>query len=98
MVEINGKKLEMKLDTGAQVNVLPLKVYTRLSRSPLIRSRDKLISYSGHKLNTTGKATLLVGIKDKFSPVEFQVVDHKAQPVLGLQSCLELQLIKGCIQ
>ena len=94
VVEINGKKLEMKLDTGAQVNVLPLKVYTRLSRSPLKRSRDKLISYSGHKLNTIGKATLLVGTKDKFSPVEFQVVDHKAQPVLGLQSCLELQLIK----
>lgn len=94
VVEISGKKLEMKLDTGAQVNVLPLGVYKRLSSSQLKKSRVKLISYSGHKLNSMGKAILLVGTKNKFSPVEFQVVDHKAQPVLGLQTCLDLQLIK----
>ena len=94
VVDINGKKLEMKLDTGSQVNVLPIKIYNRLSNSTLQKSRCKLISYSGHKLNTIGKATLLVGTKEKFSPVEFQVVDHQAQPVLGLQTCLELQLIK----
>ena len=83
IVEISGKKLEMKLDTGSQVNVLPIKVYNKLSSSPLRKSRCRLISHSGHKLNTIGKATLLVGTKEKFSPVEFQVVDHKSQPVLG---------------
>ena len=94
VVEICGKKLEMKLDTGAQVNVLPYKIYNRLSRNILKKSRVKLVSYSGHKLNTLGKATLLVGTKDAFSPVEFQIVDHKVQPVLGLQTCLDLKLIK----
>ena len=94
VVEISGKKLEMKLDTGSQVNVLPFKIYNRLSSSPLRKSRCRLISYSGHKLNTIGKATLLVGTREKFTPVEFQVVDHKSQPVLGLQTCLDLQLIK----
>ena len=69
VVEISGKKLEMKLDTGSQVNVLPIKVYNRLSSSPLRKSRCKLISYSGHKLNTIGKATLLVGSREKFTPV-----------------------------
>lgn len=67
------------------------KSYIRLTSSPLKKSRCKLISYSGYKLNTIGKASLLVGAKEKFSPVE--VVDHKAQPVLGLQTCLDLQLI-----
>ena len=45
-------------------------------------------------LNTTGKATILVGTREKFTPVDFQVVDHKSQPILGLQTCLDLQLIK----
>ena len=94
VVEISDKKLEMKLDTGSQVNVLPIKIYNKLSSSPLRKSRCRLISYSGHKLNTIGKATLLVGTREKFTPVEFQVVDHKSQPVLGLQTCLDLQLIK----
>ena len=95
VVEICAKKLEMKLDTGAQVNVLPYKLYNRLSRSPLKKSRVKLVFYSGHKLNTLGKATLLVGTKDAFSPVpEFQIVNHKVQPALGLHTCLDLKLIK----
>ena len=68
VVEISGKKLEMKLDTGSQVNVLPFKVYNRLSSSPLRKSRCRLVSYSGHKLNTIGKATLLVGTREKFTP------------------------------
>ena len=94
VVEISGKKLEMKLNTGSQVNVLPVKVYNRLNSSPLRKSRCRLTSYSGHLLNTIGKATLLVGTREKFTPVEFQVVDHKSQPVLGLQTCLDLQLIE----
>ena len=49
------KKLEVKMDPGAQVSVLPHKVYNRLSRS---------------------------------------LLDHKVQPVLGLQTCLEPKLIK----
>ena len=94
VVEISGKRLKIKLDTGAQVNVLPVKVHSRPSNSPLTKSRVKLVSYSGHKLDTIAKATLLVGAKEKFFPVEFQVADHKAEPVLGLQTCLDLQLIK----
>ena len=94
VVEICGKRLKIKLDTGAQVNVLPVKVHTRPSNSPWTKSRVKLLPYSGHKVNTITKATLLVGAKEKFFPVEFQMADHKAEPVLGLQTCLDLQLIK----
>ena len=56
----------------------------------------QFISNIPRKLNTLGKATLLVGTKDAFSPVEFQIVDHKVhvQLVLGLQTCLDLKLIK----
>ena len=74
VIEICGKNLEIKLDTGAQVNVQPYKLYNRLIWSLLKKSRVKLVSYAGRKLNTLGKATLLVGTKDVFSPVEFQIV------------------------
>ena len=71
------------------MNVLPIKGYNRLSSSPLRKSRCRLVSYSGYKLNTIGKATLLVGTREKFTLVELQVVDHKSQPVFGLRGLVK---------
>ena len=89
VVEISGKTLEMKLDTGSQVKSIQ---YTEESSFGKIKIQS--FSYSGNKLNTIDKATLLLGTRGKFTPVEFQVVDNESQPVLGLQTCLDLQLIK----
>ena len=37
--------------------------------------------------------TLLVSTKDKYVPVEFEIVKSKATPIFGLKTCLELNLI-----
>lgn len=92
-VKILQKNVNVKLDTGAQCNVLPLHVYKQISNKPLKRSKSRLVSYSGHKLDTVGKATLLVSTKDKFVPVEFEIVKNKATPPFGLKTCLKLNLI-----
>ena len=55
-----------EVDAGAQCNVLPLHVYTQINRNkPLKSSNSRLVSYSGHRLDTVGKVTLLVSTKDK---------------------------------
>ena len=41
-----------------------------------------------------GKATLPVKLKGKFHPVEFHVIEHLATPVIGLQTCNDLILVK----
>ena len=93
-VKIQNKNISVKLDTGAQCNVLPLHVYKQINRNkPLKRSNSRLVSYSGHRLDTVGKVTLLVSTKDKYVPVEFEIVKNKATPIFGLKTCLELNLI-----
>ena len=92
-VKILKQNVSVKLDTGAQCNVLPLHVYKQISNKPLKRSKSRLVSYSGHRLDTVGKVTRLVSSKDKYVPVEFVIVKNKAAPIFGLQTCLELNLI-----
>ena len=92
-MKICGKTVNMKLDTGAQCNVLPYHVYKQISHKPLKASKSRLVSYSGHRLNTVGKVTLLVSTKNKYIPLEFEIVKDKSMPILGLKACLELNLI-----
>ena len=92
-VKICKKTVSMKLDTGAQCNVLPLHIYNQISDRPLKPSKSRLVSYSGHRLNTVGKVTLLVSTKNKYVPIEFEIVKDKLTPLFGLKACLELNLI-----
>ena len=71
----------MKLDTGAQCNVLPYSLYCKLTREKLRKSNTRLVSYTDHKIPVMGKATLPVKLKGKFHPVEFHVIEHPATPV-----------------
>ena len=87
------KTVNMKLDTGAQCNVLPYHVYKQISHKPLKASKSRLVSYSGHRLNTVGKVTLLVSTKNKYIPLKFEIVKEKTMPILGLKACLESNLI-----
>ena len=89
-VVINSLQVTMKLDTGAQCNSL----YCKLTREKLRKSNTRLVSYTGHKIPVMGKATLSVNLKGKFHPVEFHVIEHPATPVIGLQTCNDLNLVK----
>ena len=75
----------MKFDTGTQCNVLLYHVYKQISHKPLKASKSRLVSYSGHRLNTVGKVTLLVSTKNKCIPLKFEIVKEKSMPILGLK-------------
>lgn len=93
------KYLYVKLDTGAQCNVLP---YYKLKQ---LKLRDEnieqsgayLTNYNGSKLNVIGKINLKCetskGLK---SVIEFQVVDcdHNTPAILGLPTLESLNLVK----
>ena len=74
-VEINENLVQLKLDTGAQCNVISKHLYKSMGGRQLYKSRVKLISYSGHKLQPMGKTNLAVGYKPQFYTLEFQLVD-----------------------
>lgn len=63
-VKILKKNVNVKLETGSQSNVLSLHVYEQISNKRLKRSKSRVVSFSGHRLGTGDKATLLVSTKD----------------------------------
>ncbi len=96
-VEINTEKTKCKIDTGAQCNVLPLSTYHKLigTKGKLSKSKVKLISFSGHRTTPEGKIVTLIQHKNKYYPVEFQVVDiQHTTPILGVLTSQELGLVK----
>lgn len=52
---INNLQLNMKLDTGAQCNVLPHSLYCKLTREKLKKSNTRPVSYTGDKIPVKGK-------------------------------------------
>jgi len=57
-------------------------------------SRARLVTYAGQCLKPKGKCLLLTEYKRKYHDIEFQILDEKVQPVLGLKTCVRLGLIK----
>ncbi|VDI83090.1 Hypothetical predicted protein [Mytilus galloprovincialis] len=87
--KLQGKTVQFKIDTGAQVNILPLSIYKKLSNVKLSKTSTSLTSYSGDKLKVIGKCSLY--LKDK--NCEFFVTDTNQSPLLGFKASNELGLI-----
>jgi hypothetical protein len=53
----------------------------------------RLVTFGGQHITPVGKAVLLCEHKNKFRPIEFEVVENVSN-VLGLGTCEELGLVK----
>ena len=91
-----GDTIRFKVDTGAQTNVLPLSTYQNLKNPPpMIKTQQRLQSYTGQSLNVKGKININCSYKENPINQEFVIVDiHHSQPILGLKTCLNLNVIK----
>lgn len=94
-IGIGIKTLRMKIDTGAQVNVIPSSHFASLGiKGPLQHTSKRLTAYGGKPLNVLGYRKLKCTHKDKTSHAEFYVVDSpNACPILGLETCLSLGIV-----
>ena len=90
--------VEYKLDSAAQVNILPEHIYKELRVRPkLYRTRVKLTSNSGDCIPVKGKVIAKIEKgQNRSYPVQFFVVPAKSVPIIGLNTCEKLQLIKRC--
>ena len=95
-IEIGNKKVlvSFKLDTGAQVNVIPFHVFHQLGYGNLESTTRRLFGYGGKPLKVEGKCTLVCSYKGTQGKHHFYVVSRQAPPILGLSSCLSLNLIQ----
>ena len=84
-VTMEGKGLEMEVDTGAAVSILPYREYERsFSHLALKPSRVKLKTYSGERITPKGELTVDVKIKGRiYYQLPLIVVDSPGPPLLG---------------
>ena len=95
-MEINGKQVELKIDTGAKCNVITLDLFKSLSGGEEIdQSRAlQLIAYGGDTLSTLGTENFECNLKSRHRNLEFHVVNRQVTPLLGLVDSLSLNLIQ----
>ena len=92
-VEIEKKKISIKLDTGAQCNLLPLKLYEEITNKQLDSSKVQLKTYSREKLQPVGQKVLPVKSKGLMYKLLFQVVKDDFAPIIGGEDCEKMNLV-----
>lgn len=87
-------KVNFKIDTGAEANVLPLAVAAQL-QVDILPSTAGLTSYSRHRIKNIGKAQLHLRSNDTDQgPVWFELVEGEYPAILGQASSVELGVVR----
>ncbi|XP_036322132.1 uncharacterized protein K02A2.6-like [Rhagoletis pomonella] len=94
-IRVNDCLINFKLDTGADVNILPYKYFKKyLKNTALDTGGLSPRSYSGADLDYKGIIECVVMCRNEIKILPFTVVDTPYEPLLGLEACEQLNLIK----
>lgn len=93
---INGCDIKFKLDTGADVNVLPRHCLLDIgiAEHELSAASVKLKAYAGNDIKVIGRCNLKVGYKERDYILDFIIADVLSPPILGRESCCELNVVQ----
>ena len=82
----NEGKVSVKLDTGAEVSVVPSKIYESLNPKPPLRNTSMILSaYGGTPIQPNGICKLTCDTPGSENmPQDFYVTPVDAHPILGL--------------
>ncbi|UYV79499.1 K02A2.6-like [Cordylochernes scorpioides] len=95
LIYIQGHPVDIKLDTGADVNILPERLIKEWPNMPLLETADcKIYTYTGQQIPVVGKCQLDCKTKYACRKVTFLIVNNSAVPILGLDECEKLNLVK----
>ncbi|UYV81408.1 K02A2.6-like [Cordylochernes scorpioides] len=95
LIYIQGHPVDIKLDTGADVNILPVSLIKEWPNMPLLETADcKIYTYTGQQIPVVGKCLLDCKTKYACRKVTFLIVNNSAVPILGLDECVKLNLVK----
>ena len=86
-------KIQFKIDTGAQVNVIPTSVYKQLKKQPhLQKTSQRLFGSTGKPTELAGCINLRCTYKHKSYRGTFFIANtaNHSQPFLGLQASVDL--------
>ena len=94
----NSTDVAFQLDCGATCNLLSLKEFPSIMENPkdlyLKKTSATLKMYNGTTMSPLGKSTLTCAKGEISKDVDFFIVDQDVRPLLGAETCQELNLIK----
>ena len=88
--------MKFNVDTGAQINVIPITAFDTLAESRMKHLKPtqvRLTGYSGNVVPTTGSCRIECKLRDKPHTLEFFIADTRATPILGFDSCRAMGLV-----
>ena len=96
IVKIEGSHVRVTLDTGADVNAVPKRVYDQLKKSnkKMTKTSVKLHVSGGHDIPVIGTIRLECSVNDVRKSLDFYVAQTKSKTILGLKSCRDMMLVK----
>ncbi|XP_029212518.2 uncharacterized protein LOC114976273 [Acropora millepora] len=95
--------LKVKVDTGAQGNILPLRIYKNMFPDNVDEnglptgtapSQTKLTAYNGTQIFQHGVCSIKCSFGDKETDAVFYVADVEGPAICGLPTCCQLQLVE----
>ena len=94
-MKINDKNVRIKLDTGAEMNVMPTRVFSQIANTENIeQSNVKLKGYGGSAIPVIGESFIRCTYNNIYKDVKFYIVESSSKTALGLESCQDFKLVK----
>jgi hypothetical protein len=93
---IENQEIHFNIDSGAQVNVIPIHVYMKFNNKQKIEKiKIKLSNYNGSYIKVLGKCKLKCHFENGVvEHVDFIVVDEQSQPIIEFETMIKLNLVK----
>lgn len=94
-IKMNEKKVDSKIDTGADMDVMPLNVLRKIAPNTELRATSvTLRAFGGQKIKPTGMCTLLLSFNGISFKKNFAVVDLDFVPIIGLRTSIRLGIVQ----
>lgn len=94
-ITVDGNKVQFKLDTGSQVNVIPKTELLRWKEKPVVKKcKTPVLDYSDNIVLMIGECYLNCATDKYKLKCKFLVTSLDSCPILGLEACRELGLIQ----
>lgn len=94
MITISNRKINFKLDSGAQCNLISLNLAKQLSAVVRPSQIQNIISYNGEKTKVAGECELSCYFKSREKrDIQFRIVDLDSTLILGKNTCVAMNFI-----
>lgn len=93
-VVVENEGIPFKIDTGAEIDVIPANVLKRLDRRIELKGTGiKLRAFGGQKVKPIGMCILSCSFSGISLQSKFAVVDLDITPILGLNTCIKFGIV-----